>query len=120
MIIAANVLHATTLLKSTMENVRRLLKAGGRLILIEESVRALAGSLSLHCQDGGLVSPQSRRQCIFPTSCRPRTGPPGWATALKTTVGCGIGDAGFSGLDLCLQDYPGDPAHTSRADPFSV
>ena len=21
---------------------------------------------------------------------------------------------GFSGLDLCLQDYPGEPAHTSK------
>lgn len=40
-IVAANVLHATTLLKATMENVYRLLKPGGKLIIIEETVPAL-------------------------------------------------------------------------------
>lgn len=41
MIVAANVLHATGLLTSTMRNVHKLLKPGGRLILIEETVPAL-------------------------------------------------------------------------------
>ena len=41
LIVAANVLHATSLLTSAMENVRKLLKPGGRLILIEETVHAL-------------------------------------------------------------------------------
>ncbi|KAL8996298.1 MAG: hypothetical protein Q9188_006601 [Gyalolechia gomerana] len=41
MINAANVLHPMTLLKSTMENAHRSLKAGGRLILIEETVPAI-------------------------------------------------------------------------------
>lgn len=41
MIIAANVLHATSLLTSTMKNVYKLLKPGGKLILIEETVPAL-------------------------------------------------------------------------------
>ena len=41
MIIAANVLHATSRLLPTMKNVLKLLKPGGRLILIEETVPAL-------------------------------------------------------------------------------
>lgn len=41
MIVAANVLHATSLLTTTMKNVHKLLKPGGRLILIEETVSAL-------------------------------------------------------------------------------
>ena len=40
-IVAANVLHATTLLKCTMKNVHKLLKPGGRLLLIEETVPVL-------------------------------------------------------------------------------
>ena len=40
-IVAANVLHATSLLLRTMKNVHKLLKPGGRLILIEETVLAL-------------------------------------------------------------------------------
>lgn len=40
-VIAANVLHATSLLTRTMKNVHKLLKPGGRLILIEETVQAL-------------------------------------------------------------------------------
>ena len=40
-IVAANVLHATSRLLPTMKNVHKLLKPGGRLILIEETVPAL-------------------------------------------------------------------------------
>ena len=40
-IVAANVLHATSRLLATMKNVHQLLKPGGRLILIEETVPAL-------------------------------------------------------------------------------
>ena len=40
-IVASNVLHATSLLVRTMKNVHKLLKPGGRLILIEETVQAL-------------------------------------------------------------------------------
>ena len=40
-IVAGNVLHATSLLVRTMKNVHKLLKPGGRLILIEETVPAL-------------------------------------------------------------------------------
>ena len=40
-VVAANVLHATTLLADTMKNVRRLLKPEGRLILIEETTSSL-------------------------------------------------------------------------------
>ena len=41
LVIAANVLHVTSLLTSTMKNVHKLLKPGGKLILIEETVPAL-------------------------------------------------------------------------------
>ena len=35
LVIASNVLHATTRLNETMQNVRKLLKAGGKLLLVE-------------------------------------------------------------------------------------
>lgn len=39
--IAANVLHATRSLNKTMEHVRTLLKPGGKLIILEETVNVL-------------------------------------------------------------------------------
>ena len=40
-VVASNVLHATSLLAHTMKNVHNLLKTGGKLIMIEETVPAL-------------------------------------------------------------------------------
>ncbi|KAL8734235.1 MAG: hypothetical protein Q9181_003294 [Wetmoreana brouardii] len=88
MVIAANVLHATGLLTSTMQRVHRLLKPGGKLVLIEETVPALRQEQDR--LDGPLISEAQ------------------WDVVLR--------DTNFSGLDICLQDYPGDPAHTSKAD----
>lgn len=39
--VAANVLHTTSLLTYTITDVQKMLKPGGRLILIEETVPAL-------------------------------------------------------------------------------
>ena len=45
LIIAANVLHATSRIENTMNRVRSLLKPGGHLVLIELTVETMAGSL---------------------------------------------------------------------------
>lgn len=44
-VVAANVLHATSSMKTTLQNVRRLLKPGGKAILIELTKERLAKSL---------------------------------------------------------------------------
>ena len=36
----------------------------------------------------------------------PRISEPQWDAVLR--------DSGFSGLDLCVQDYPGKPTHSSK------
>ena len=45
LIIAANVLHATSRIENTMKRVRSLLKPGGHLVLIEITVKTMAASL---------------------------------------------------------------------------
>ena len=45
LIIAANVLHATSRMENTMKRARSLLKSGGHLILIEMTVKTMAASL---------------------------------------------------------------------------
>ena len=45
LIIAANVLHATSSIENTMKRVRSLLKPGGHLVLIEITVKTMAASL---------------------------------------------------------------------------
>ena len=72
LIIAANVLHATSLLLHTMKNVCKLLKPGGRLVLIEETVPALRRFLFATLPGWWLSKsqePARRRSLIY---CRPR------------------------------------------------
>ncbi|KAL8964582.1 MAG: hypothetical protein Q9183_004352, partial [Haloplaca sp. 2 TL-2023] len=97
-IVAANVLHATSLLTTTLTNVRKLLKPSGKLILIEETIPAIR-RFPFAALPGWWLSQEPER----------RDGPliseTQWEKLLR--------DTGFTGLDVCLQDYPGDPAHTS-------
>ena len=45
-IVAANVVHATSRIESTMKRIRRLLKPGGTLVLIETTVETIATTLA--------------------------------------------------------------------------
>ncbi|KAL8706673.1 MAG: hypothetical protein Q9201_000307 [Fulgogasparrea decipioides] len=100
-IIAANVLHATSILTSTMRRVRRLLKPGGKLVLIEETVPALRRFPFATLPGWWLSQEQDRLDGPLISEAQ-------WDVVLR--------DTNFSGLDVCLQDYPGDPAHTSKAE----
>ncbi|KAF2193876.1 hypothetical protein K469DRAFT_744670 [Zopfia rhizophila CBS 207.26] len=96
LIIASLVLHATTNLKATMENVRQLLKPGGYLVMLEvtnlEQARLgfIFGSLPgwwLGASDGRVLSP-----------CLPKDG---WDAVLRRS--------GFSGVDSSTPDLDALP-----------
>ncbi|KAI9374460.1 Choline/Carnitine o-acyltransferase-domain-containing protein [Aspergillus egyptiacus] len=94
LVIAANVLHATSSMEQTVTNTRRLLKPGGRLLLLE------------------LTQPTAYHGLVFGTL-------PGWwqgvddgrpdspllTTSQWNTI---LTRASFSGLDVAIPDFPGD------------
>ncbi|KAI1422845.1 hypothetical protein F5Y12DRAFT_786475 [Xylaria sp. FL1777] len=91
LVIASAVLHATPSLQDTLSNVRRLLKAGGFLVVMElqpvsAAMGAIFGALPgwwLGAQDGRILSP-----CIDLMA---------WDTILRAN--------GFSGCDTSIQKY---------------
>jgi len=98
-IVAQNVIHATEDLHSTLSNLRKLLKPGGR-ILIQEGMRqdyfwsALAfGQLS----GWWLSKEETRRWSPFASKQQ-------WATLLE--------EAGFDGVELELKDAQDPVSHT--------
>ncbi|KAG9652790.1 putative polyketide synthase, partial [Aureobasidium melanogenum] len=97
LIIAANVLHATKSMKTTMENVRKLLKPNGKLVLTEITQRPLRLTMVFGNLPGWWMGAEEGR----------RHGPSlydhEWDDLLKET--------GFSGLDICRSDYPQDADH---------
>ncbi|KAF4440056.1 putative polyketide synthase [Fusarium austroafricanum] len=93
-IIAANVLHATGTMKKTMQNVRKLLKPGGKLILMEVTHLLLRGSVIFGNLPGWWLGAGEGR------THGPTLTEESWSELLS--------DTGFSGLDICLRDFP-DP-----------
>ncbi|KAI8962427.1 hypothetical protein F5Y11DRAFT_365984 [Daldinia sp. FL1419] len=100
-VIASNVLHATTSLQNTLSNVRALLKPGGYLFLLEITdnttirISFIMGGLPgwwLGVNDGRPYSP-----CVSPIM---------WNKALRR--------AGFGGVDAIT------PAHDPHPNPFSI
>lgn len=87
MVIAANVLHATSSLLHTMKNVRKLLRPGGRLILIEETVTALRRFPFATLPGWWLSKSKEQARECFLTYCRPRERSAERPTDLRTTVG---------------------------------
>jgi NADPH:quinone reductase-like Zn-dependent oxidoreductase/SAM-dependent methyltransferase len=93
LIIACNVLHVTPKLERTLANVHKLLKPGGKLLLIEETGNQLRQFIYAllpgwwQSEDGRIDGPVLDKSS--------------WDELLKET--------GFSGLDLALDDYPGAP-----------
>jgi len=98
LIVASIVLHATPLMDVTMTNVRKLLKPGGRLILIELTQLAAAQNVIFGTLEGWWMSEDGRKD-------GPLLSVPEWDSLLKRH--------GFSGTDLAI------PAHTGSSSAIS-
>ncbi|KAI0406831.1 hypothetical protein F4802DRAFT_612982 [Xylaria palmicola] len=92
-VLASQVLHATANISKTLKNCRRLLKPRGKLVFVENTtddsiiVGLILGTLTGYWHgvpDGRINSPFMSQEM--------------WDTALK--------EAGFSGIELALDDYP--------------
>ncbi|KAK4238694.1 hypothetical protein C8A03DRAFT_14873 [Achaetomium macrosporum] len=95
-IIAAQVLHATKSLSNTMTNVRRLLKDGGKLVLVETTQDTPDMTLIFGTVPGWWLSEEPERKQ------NPNLPLRSWDRVLRET--------GFSGLDLNVWDCE-DPVH---------
>lgn len=93
-VIACNVLHATSLIRQTVANIRRLLKPGGKLLLIEET-RLKSSHFIYALLPGWWLSEDPDRKN------GPLLDPGLWERVLK--------DNSFSGIDIGIDDYPGAP-----------
>jgi len=90
LIVASIVLHATPMMDVTMANVRKLLKPGGRLVLVELTDLAAAQNVIFGTLEGWWMSEDGRKD-------GPLLSVPEWDSVLK--------HHGFSGTDLAI------PAH---------
>lgn len=96
-VVAANVLHATKSMKTTMTNVRRLLKPGGKLVLIELTRERMTTSTIFGTLPGWWAGEEDGRQ-KGPTLTEDE-----WVSVLQKT--------GFSGLEAAVWDSPTEPEH---------
>ncbi|CRG89167.1 putative polyketide synthase 17 [Talaromyces islandicus] len=91
LVVAASVLHATTNIDRTLSHTRKLLKPGGRLVLVEISNILNQAFILFGCLPGWWMSEESYRQW-GPTMDQPM-----WENALKRN--------GFSSLSLAAPDH---------------
>jgi len=90
-VIASLVLHATANIKRTLQNIRQILKPGGKLILFEPSApRAARMSFVFGLLPGWWLSEEKEREWS------PLLNDDGWHKALQ--------ENGFSGVDINLPD----------------
>jgi NADPH:quinone reductase-like Zn-dependent oxidoreductase/ubiquinone/menaquinone biosynthesis C-methylase UbiE len=90
LIIACQVLHATKNMEKTMSNVRRLLKPGGKLMMVETTNDAIDMQIIFGTLPGWWLSEEKERKSS------PSLTIDMWDRVLKNT--------GFSGLDLDVRD----------------
>ncbi|RHZ48345.1 hypothetical protein CDV55_100373 [Aspergillus turcosus] len=90
-VVACQVLHATKNMDNTMDHVRKLLKPGGKLILVETTKDELDLCLTFGLLPGWWLSEEPERQSS------PSLTIPFWQKVLKRN--------GFTGLELELHDY---------------
>ncbi|OTA01513.1 hypothetical protein A9Z42_0018340 [Trichoderma parareesei] len=90
-IIASNVLHATKSLSETMRNIRRLLKPGGYLLLLEVTSDIVRVKLMMAGLSGWWLGGEDGRR-YGPTITREQ-----WDSLLRNT--------GFSGVDHIINDF---------------
>lgn len=91
LIVAASVLHATRSLHRTMSHVRKLLKPGGKLLLIEATADRLEGQLIFGTLPGWWLGEEPERQ----TS--PNASLEMWDRVLRETD--------FTGVEIDIPDY---------------
>ncbi|PFH59668.1 hypothetical protein XA68_12046 [Ophiocordyceps unilateralis] len=91
LIIASNVLHATKSLSNTLRNVHRLLKPGGRLLLLEVTSDIVRVKFMMSGLPGWWLGGEDGRR-YGPTISVPR-----WQSELLS--------AGFSGVDHTVRDF---------------
>lgn len=91
LIVAASVLHATKSLNRTMKHVRKLLKPGGTLLLIEATSDRLEGQLIFGTLPGWWLGEEPERQKS------PNAPLEMWDRVL--------GETGFTGVDFEISDY---------------
>jgi NADPH:quinone reductase-like Zn-dependent oxidoreductase/SAM-dependent methyltransferase len=96
-VIASNVIHATSDIKRTLINIRNVLKPGGKMILLELTQSQLSAGLVL-----GTFSDfwKADNDPEFPRYDGPFLSKDLWRTVLPI--------AGFEGLDFYLDDYSGN------------
>ncbi|ROW09729.1 hypothetical protein VMCG_02438 [Cytospora schulzeri] len=98
LIVASIVLHATPLMDVTMSNVRRLLKPGGRLVLMELTGLAAATNTVFGTLEGWWMSEDGRKDGPLLTV-------PQWDSLLRRH--------GFSGTDIAIPAHLGPSSHLS-------
>ncbi|KAM5483533.1 Type I Iterative PKS [Microsporum canis] len=91
LIVAASCLHATKNLHTTMNHVRKLLKPGGTLLLIEATADRLEGQLIFGTLPGWWLGEEPERQNS------PNAPLEMWDRVLR--------DTGFTGVDFEISDY---------------
>nr|A0A3G1DJH7.1 RecName: Full=Squalestatin tetraketide synthase; Short=SQTKS; AltName: Full=Highly reducing polyketide synthase 1; Short=HR-PKS 1; AltName: Full=Squalestatin S1 biosynthesis cluster protein pks1 [Phoma sp. MF5453]AMY15057.1 tetraketide synthase MF-SQTKS [Phoma sp. MF5453] len=94
LVIASQVLHATGKIEDTMANVRRLLKPGGKLLLVETTRDEMDLQLVFGLLPGWWLSSEEERKMS------PSLSTSSWEKVLKKT--------GFNGLDVELRDCDSD------------
>ncbi|KAK3343522.1 fatty acid synthase S-acetyltransferase [Lasiosphaeria hispida] len=98
MVVAGSVLHATEDLVGAVRNVKRLLRAGGKLLLLEAiAPDDVASNFTFGLVPGWWGAREEWR------GMSPAIPEEQWDVVLR--------EAGFSGNDLCLRDYKSDECH---------
>ena len=97
LVIAANVLHATTSMDKTMRHVRKLLKPSGKLCLVELTRERMMTSTVFGTLPGWWAGEELTRQK------GPLMSEEEWHTLLQKT--------GYSGVDAAVWDIPNEAHH---------
>ncbi|KAJ5291777.1 hypothetical protein N7478_001028 [Penicillium angulare] len=92
LVIACNVLHATSNINETMANIRTLMKPGGKIMLIEET-KSTATHFPFALLPGWWLANEEVRQD------GPLLTQEGWSRVMQAND--------FSGVDICVEGYPG-------------
>ena len=92
LVLACQVLHATSNMHNTLSNCRRLLKPGGKLVLVETNQNFIVPGVVVGTFTGYWAGiPDGRVDAPFQSL-------DSWDSSLR--------NAGFSGLDVVLEDFP--------------
>ena len=98
LVIGANVLHATKSIDVTLQNCRKLLKPGGKLMLYElTGTTKIRTGFGFGLLPGWWLSNEPHRRW------GPLMSVPTWSTHLQRT--------GFTGVDISFDDYPDSEAN---------